>query len=79
MSAAPERIYHWQDSQLSIARHYGGCKLHGAHYRIALNEPGTPLVRADVLLREAAEKCAAHKAKTNAYAAEFSAKQQALL
>ena len=25
----PERIYHWQDSQLSIARHYGGCRYNG--------------------------------------------------
>ncbi len=27
---APERIYGWLDTQLSIARHYGGCKYNGA-------------------------------------------------
>ena len=48
----PERIYNWLDSQLSIARHYGGCKFNGADYVIAYNEEGQPLVRAD-LLREA--------------------------
>lgn len=46
---APERIYHWLDSQLSIARHYGGCKFNGADYVIAYNEEGQPLVRADLL------------------------------
>ena len=45
----PERIYHWLDSQLSIARHYGGCNLNGADYVIAYNEEGQPLVRADLL------------------------------
>lgn len=48
----PERIYHWQSSQLSIARHYGGCKFNGADYVIAFNEKDVPLVRADVLKRE---------------------------
>ncbi len=46
---APERIYNWLDSQLSIARHYGGCKYNGADYVIAYNEEGQPLVRADLL------------------------------
>ena len=57
---APERIHHWQHTQLSIARHFGGIAYNGAHYRIAVNEPGMPLVRADVLAREARE---ARKAK----------------
>ena len=56
----PERIHHWQHTQLSIARFYGGITYNGAHYRIAVNEPGMPLVRADVLAREARE---ARKAK----------------
>ena len=44
----PERIHGWQNSQLSIARYYGGCKFQGFHYYIAENEEGKPLVRADV-------------------------------
>lgn len=66
---APERIHHWQESQLSIARFYGGCSVHGAHYRIALDEPGTPLVRSDVLL-------SADKAKRHATRAQSVADQQ---
>lgn len=49
MEKHPERIYHWQNSQLSIARHYGGCKFNGEDYVIAYNEEGQPLVRADLL------------------------------
>ena len=48
----PERIYHWLDSQLSIARHYGGCKFNGADYVIAYNEEGQPLVRSDLLRKK---------------------------
>lgn len=48
----PERIYDWQHSHLSIARHYGGCRYNGAKYFIAYAEEGQPLVRADVLKRE---------------------------
>ena len=29
MSQAPERIHNWQDSQLSIARFYGGINFSG--------------------------------------------------
>ena len=50
--AAPERIYNWLDSQLSVARHYGGCKYQGRDYQIAFDEPGQPLVRIDVLAKE---------------------------
>lgn len=59
---APERIYHWLDSQLSIARHYGGINFRGARYVIAFNEPGQPLVRKDVLAREAKERKAEDRA-----------------
>lgn len=48
----PERIYGWRDSQLSVARHYGGCKFNGADYVISYDEDGQPLVRADVIKRE---------------------------
>ena len=60
--SAPERIYGWLDSQLSIARHHGGCKYSGAEYVIAYNEEGQPLVRWDVAKREAQEAKAAAKA-----------------
>ena len=49
----PERIYHWQHNQMSIARHYGGLRYMGHDYTIAPNEDGTPLVRSDVLAKEA--------------------------
>lgn len=58
----PERIHHWLDSQLSIARFYGGIHFRGASYVIAFNEPGQPLVRKDVLAREAKARKAADKA-----------------
>ena len=49
---APERIYGWEGSQLSIARHYGGCTFNGHDYLVATKEEGQPLVRADVWKRE---------------------------
>ena len=52
----PERIYGWMDSQLSIARHYGGMAYQGHDYQIAYSEEGQPLVRVDVLKREVKEK-----------------------
>ena len=61
MTAAtpPERIHGWQRGQLSIARFYGSCTYGGHAYYIAMNEPGQPLVRIDVLRAEA--KAAAEK------------------
>lgn len=56
MSNAPERIYNWLDSQLYIARHYGGCKFNGHDYVIAYKEEGQPLVREDVFKREKKSK-----------------------
>lgn len=52
----PERIYGWMDSQLSIARFYGGCTWQGHTYDIDMADPQHPLVRADVLVREAKER-----------------------
>ena len=49
----PERIYGWLDSQLSIARHYGHIRFQGVEYVVAYDEKDQPLVRADVLKREA--------------------------
>jgi hypothetical protein len=46
----PERIYHVSQTQLSIARHYGGAKVFGAEY---VYDPTTDtLIRSDVLQRE---------------------------
>ena len=59
--AAPERIYNWLHTQLSIARLYGGCNYNGASYDIAWNEEGQPLVRTDVLAKE--QKASRKKAK----------------
>ena len=52
----PERIYGWLDSQLSVARHYGGMAYQGHDYQIAYSEEGQPLVRIDVLKREVKEQ-----------------------
>jgi hypothetical protein len=57
----PERIYGWLSGQMSIARHYGGLRYQGHDYVIAYNEKDTPLVRIDVLAREAKEAKAAAK------------------
>jgi hypothetical protein len=51
-SNSPERIHHWLNTQLSIARHYGGIRYNGEEYVIAYNEEGQPLVRMDVIKRE---------------------------
>lgn len=59
---APDRIHNWQDSQLSVARFYGGINFNGHRYSIAFSEPGMPLVRKDVLEREAKARKAADKA-----------------
>lgn len=59
---APERIYGWLDSQMSIARFYGGLRYMGHSYRIAPTEKGMPLVREDVLQAEAKEKAQFAKA-----------------
>ena len=70
----PERIHGWQDSQLSIARFYGRITYKGHTYTIAVAEKGAPLVRDDVLAREAKERKAADKAAQAAQAQ--AAKQQ---
>lgn len=56
MTTQPERIYGWLDTQLSIARFAGGCNFNGARYAIAYKEEGQPLVRLDVVQREAKER-----------------------
>lgn len=39
----PHRIYGWLNSQLSIARHYGGCTFNGKSYAIRYDLEGQPL------------------------------------
>ena len=46
---APEKIYGWLNTQLSIARYYGGCNYNGHSYLIDMQDPEEPLVRKDVL------------------------------
>lgn len=74
----PERIHNWQHTQLSVSRHYGGCKYQGASYFIAYDEPGDPLVRQDVKQKEI--RAAAEAAKAERKAAKQAATQaQAVL
>ena len=56
MTEAPEKIYGWMDSQLSVARHYGGCTYQGHAYKVDYNDIDQPLVRSDILLQEKTEK-----------------------
>ena len=56
MTNHPERIYHWLDSQLSIARFAGSITINGTTYVVAMHEEGQPLVRQDVLAAEAKAK-----------------------
>ncbi len=63
MTQAPEKIHGWLNTQLSIARYYGGCTYSGHRYVIDHSDPDEPLVRADVLRAEQAAKAKAAKAK----------------
>jgi hypothetical protein len=66
MNEAPEKIFGWLDTQLSIARHYGGMKFKGASYVIDFNDPDQPLVRQDILEAEKkAKKAPKEKQKPN--------------
>jgi hypothetical protein len=61
---APERIYGWRNTQLSIARFYGGLTYQGKFYVIAPDEEGEPLVRLDVhTAKEKAKRDAAIEKK----------------
>jgi hypothetical protein len=66
MNEAPEKIYGWLDTQLNIARHYGGMKFRGASYLIDFADPDQPLVRQDILEAEKkAKKAPKEKQKPN--------------
>lgn len=60
---SPERIYGWMDTQLSIARFYGGITYNGHSYVIDAHDPQHPLVRADVVQAERKANRAAEKKK----------------
>lgn len=80
VKTSPERIYGWLNSQLSIARHYGGCSLNGFDYVIENPEdPESPLVRKDVLRREVCAKKAARREQRRLDMAKAKAEQGALL
>lgn len=78
-AAAPERIHHWLTTQLSIARFYGGLTYQGHHYLIAYDEPGQPLVRSDVIKREAKERKAAARKSAKAQAGAQAGAQEKLI
>jgi hypothetical protein len=61
----PDRIYGWLDTQMSVARHYGGITYQGVSYVIDMQDPEQPLVRQDVLVSEirAAKKALLDKSK----------------
>lgn len=40
-----EKIYGWMNTQLSIARFYGGCTVNGIEYSIDESDPERPLVQ----------------------------------
>ena len=61
----PEKIYGWLDSQLSVARFYGGITFQGHSYLIDINDPDHPLVRRDVLQAEKKKKPAVKTTKQN--------------
>lgn len=44
MTQPAERIYDWLNTQLSIARFYGGCKINGYRYVIDYKDSRQPLV-----------------------------------
>lgn len=75
-ASAPDRIWGWRDSQLSIARHYGGCTFQGFIYVIDEVTEGNPLVRMDVITRENKAKAQAAKQARAQARAEAGDKQK---
>lgn len=76
--APPERIHHWMNSQLSIARFYGGCTYQGARYVINYDEPGNPLVRADIFAADHKATRDANRSALRAKAAKIKMDQGAM-
>lgn len=61
-SQPPKKIYGWMDTQLSVARHYGGCTYQGHSYKVDFNDLDQPLVRQDVMEEEKKAKKIKNKA-----------------
>jgi hypothetical protein len=59
MADQPERMYCISETQLSVARYYGGCTFNGADYVYIPKED--MLIRADILAKENAAKRKAKK------------------
>ena len=73
---APEEIHGISNSQLSVARHFGGCRYAGASYHYdAIRDA---LVRMDIWLARIKEDSAAGKAAREAEKAKWLAMQSAL-
>ena len=53
---APDKIYGWLDTQLSIARFYGGITFRGHRYVIDMVDPEQPLVRKDLFKANTTKK-----------------------
>ena len=53
---SPDKIYGWLDTQLSIARFYGGITFQGHSYVIDMADPQQPLVRQDLLVKNKPKK-----------------------
>jgi hypothetical protein len=70
MNKPPEKIYNWLNTQMSIARFYGGLTYQGHSYKIDLTDKDKPLVRADVFNAELKES----KKKKKAFDAAEKAK-----
>lgn len=60
----PEEIHNVSQSQFSVARHYGGCTFHGAHYTYDADRD--VLVRDDILKARRAKNKSQAKAWADA-------------
>lgn len=76
MTSAPEVFHHVSQSQLSIARLYGGCYFNGHHY--TYDAATDTLTRSDVAKRNKKEQAAKERAKWQAQCEEYDKKQGGL-
>jgi|GEM_PF-2962015 len=72
-----DKIYGWTESQLSIARRYGGIVIQGMQYYIDRTDPEMPLVRVGV--KPYAANIKAEKQKANREQAEKAVKAQEVM
>ena len=62
---APDKIYGWMDSQLSIARFYGGINFNGHHYVIDESDPKRPLVKQATIKKKKSKRPTKEEAQKN--------------